>query len=164
MITKLDFILRSSHFCEKYSALLNKKLLHIPTSLLLIDFAIILYSNLFWQVVNTINVIVIDRKTIICIVCQLSLIQLPFGSDFMSVTNWINVIWDCISCEIECREPLTTADVTTANVTTANVNTANVNTVDVTTANVTTADVLVLGYGLWVRVWVMVRVRVWVRP
>ena len=31
----------------------------------------------------------------------------------------------------------------------------------------TTADVLVLGYGLWVRVlvrvWVMVRVRVWIR-
>ena len=47
--------------------------------------------------------------------------------------------------------------------TTANVTTAD-STADVTTANVTTADVLVLGYGLWVRVWVMVRVRVWVRP
>ena len=38
---------------------------------------------------------------------------------------------------------------------------------DVTTANVSTADVLVLGYGLWVRVWVriwvMARVRVWVK-
>ena len=55
-------------------------------------------------------------------------------------------------------EPLTTADVTTAD------SRANVNTVDVTTANMTTADVLVLGYGLWVRVWVMIRVRVWVRP
>ena len=42
------------------------------------------------------------------------------------------------------REPLTTVDVTTADVTTA----------DVTTANGSTADVLVLGYGLWVRVWV----------
>ena len=72
------------------------------------------------------------------------------------------------------REPLTTADVTTANVTTANVSmadvtTVNVSTADVTTANVntanvTTADMLVLGYGLRVRVWVMVRVRVWVRP
>ena len=65
--------------------------------------------------------------------------------------------------EIIKREPLTTADVTTANVITAD-STANVSTADVTTANVTTADVLVLGYGLWVRVWVMVRVRVWVRP
>ena len=45
-------------------------------------------------------------------------------------------------------EPLTTAD-----------STANVTTADVTTANVSTAYVLVLGYGLWVRVWVMVRVR-----
>ena len=40
-------------------------------------------------------------------------------------------------------EPLTTADVTKAD----------------STENVTTADMLVLGYGLWVRVWV----RVWVR-
>ena len=40
------------------------------------------------------------------------------------------------------REPLTTADVTTA--------------------NATTADVLVLGYGLWVRVWVRAWVRIWV--
>ena len=47
------------------------------------------------------------------------------------------------------REPLTTADVTTANV---------------STADVSTADVLVLGYDLWVRIWVMVGVRVWVRP
>ena len=47
------------------------------------------------------------------------------------------------------REPLTTPDVTTANVSTE----------DVTTANVTTVDVLVLGYGLWVRVWVMVWVK-----
>ena len=46
-------------------------------------------------------------------------------------------------------EPLT--DVTTANATTAD-----------STANVTTADVLVLGYGLWVRVWGRVWVRVWV--
>ena len=36
-------------------------------------------------------------------------------------------------------------------------------TVDVTTANATTADVLVLRYGLWVRVRVMVWVRVWDR-
>ena len=43
-------------------------------------------------------------------------------------------------------EPLTTADVTTADVTTANATTVD------STANVTTADVLVLGYGLWVRV------------
>ena len=41
------------------------------------------------------------------------------------------------------REPLTTVDVTTAD-----------STANVTTANVSTADVLVLGYGLWVRVWV----------
>ena len=34
-----------------------------------------------------------------------------------------------------------------------------VSTADVTRANVTTADVLVLGYGLWVRVWFMVWVR-----
>ena len=52
------------------------------------------------------------------------------------------------------REPLTTAD------STANVTTANVSTADVTTANVSTVDVLVLGYDLWVRVRVMVRVRV----
>ena len=38
-------------------------------------------------------------------------------------------------------EPLTTADATTANVATAD-----------STANVSTADVLVLWYGLWVRV------------
>ena len=65
------------------------------------------------------------------------------------------------------REPLTTADstanVSTADVTTANVSTADVTTANVSTADVTTADVLVLGYGLWVRVWIMVRVRVWVR-
>ena len=61
---------------------------------------------------------------------------------------------------------VTTADVTTAdstaNVTTAD-STANVTTADstanVSTADVTKADVLVLGYGLWVRV----LVRVWVR-
>ena len=31
-----------------------------------------------------------------------------------------------------------------------------------TTADVTTADVLVLGYGIWIRVWFRVWVRVWV--
>ena len=38
--------------------------------------------------------------------------------------------------------------------------TANVTTANVSTADVTTVDVLVLGLGVWVRVWVMVRVKV----
>ena len=67
--------------------------------------------------------------------------------------RWPNNFRVRLYVEIERGEPLTTADVTTANVTTAD-STANVTTADVTTANVTTADVLVLGYGLWVRVWV----------
>ena len=72
--------------------------------------------------------------------------------------------WEPLTTADVTTANVSTADVTTANVSTANVNTADVTTADVTTANVTTADVLVLGYGLWVRVWVMVRVTVWVRP
>ena len=60
---------------------------------------------------------------------------------FFCVKNWltcIQVIGLLIYNVYQNREPLTTAD-----------STANVSTADVTTANM-----LVLGYGLWVRVWV----------
>ena len=76
--------------------------------------------------------------------------MLSWLENFLFVYNTDDILLaiTLLSSLVPIWEPLTTADVTTAD----------------STANVSTADVLVLGYGLWVRVWVVVRVRVWVRP